>query len=1114
MEEQTFYSIILRHDTSTKWMVNNPILSLGEYGVEDDTHKVKRGDGESKWSELVYEDFGLTYIVTYSNLTGEVTDNEKLKNALESKVQKDTFTDVDNKVVSAINLTDEEGTITTISKIMKDISSAGTSKNILKIVSNDNSVQGYWTITDDGARVLDIRARSSIDDYQVGFRYYEDQLCFHNNRLYRCIETYDAAEQFDETKWVILASLRSNDIKFDNKVSGLEAEDVKNAIDELTDRTNHRVKTTSKSSKVYGTDENGEQFTYDIEFFGKVDTVNGVKATANKNVQIDGNDIPVDKTAEEKTTINEALDSKVAKDVTDSKIVQNVSMSYNEENGKLSLDKELVSLADGSKETQSQEIDVVSEKELSDTKQELENSINTLTETVANNKLDIETIVSNNKAEIESTVSKNKEEIENTVAENKADIEKKLTDATNTLSESIENTKQELSNKEAEDIEAVYNKIETTKSEVLSKEAEDFLGLQNQLASAKSDLEAKIDAKGSSVTEETDTKLAAKVNKSIGSSLITSIEVSEESDDPTIKITSADTETENKTITHLHISSKGNISTYKDAEDHIIVDSTEMDKSIAANAKQIEIQGTSIVANETATNNLGKRVTEAEKHIALHDQTFTQVKDDIATNANGVSDNKNKLLSHDLEISAMKEKEAKDITDANNAIAANSAKITNINQTLLDYNDKMQETAKTLAETNDNILNHESRIQVVEKKATEAEASAKAIENAKLDKTFADSVLEKVSLGNLADQDVLVIDQNLVNPETYSKTKSSLRITSKDNTLVGKTLTDDDGNIIGVDLATNLDVDVNYFVTSELLTPTIPIENIINLNSLTATDKTEVEVQDIISDAEGTWARVSSINKTLGTCVAITFAKQARATWGTIKGTLADQTDLQRELNTLQTNINDEATARGNDKVELEGKISQAESNAGDYTDTQLESLHTTVIGEIGQAKSDVEAKLTTTEETLNNKINTVQSTLEESIATAKTGAETTANAYTDSKISDAKTEADTKYVAKTSGVNKVYGTDANGNQTSYDKSSFGKVDTVNNKTPDAGKNVTLTSEDIGYDNTTSTLKATTVKGAVDELKSAVDSVASQLNLDLTQIYNKLVEINSETTDE
>ena len=64
MEEQ-FYTIVLRHDTSTLWLVNDPILSLGEYGVEDDTHKVKRGDGESKWSELTYEDL---FIEKYDKL--------------------------------------------------------------------------------------------------------------------------------------------------------------------------------------------------------------------------------------------------------------------------------------------------------------------------------------------------------------------------------------------------------------------------------------------------------------------------------------------------------------------------------------------------------------------------------------------------------------------------------------------------------------------------------------------------------------------------------------------------------------------------------------------------------------------------------------------------------------------------------------------------------------------------------------------------------------------------------------------------------------------------------------------------------------------------------------
>ena len=90
MEEQ-FYTIVLRHDTSTMWLVNDPILSLGEYGVEDDTHKVKRGDGESKWSELTYEDFGLQYIVTFANLHGDLKDNETLMTEFDKKLSKNVF---------------------------------------------------------------------------------------------------------------------------------------------------------------------------------------------------------------------------------------------------------------------------------------------------------------------------------------------------------------------------------------------------------------------------------------------------------------------------------------------------------------------------------------------------------------------------------------------------------------------------------------------------------------------------------------------------------------------------------------------------------------------------------------------------------------------------------------------------------------------------------------------------------------------------------------------------------------------------------------------------------------------------------------------------------------
>ena len=63
MDEETKYKIILRHDTSSNWTINNPILVFGEYGIEDDTHRVKRGDGQTDWINLPYETFGLEEII-------------------------------------------------------------------------------------------------------------------------------------------------------------------------------------------------------------------------------------------------------------------------------------------------------------------------------------------------------------------------------------------------------------------------------------------------------------------------------------------------------------------------------------------------------------------------------------------------------------------------------------------------------------------------------------------------------------------------------------------------------------------------------------------------------------------------------------------------------------------------------------------------------------------------------------------------------------------------------------------------------------------------------------------------------------------------------------------
>lgn len=46
--------IKLRRDTSTRWENINPILSLGEPGLETDTGKIKYGDGISTWNTLDY----------------------------------------------------------------------------------------------------------------------------------------------------------------------------------------------------------------------------------------------------------------------------------------------------------------------------------------------------------------------------------------------------------------------------------------------------------------------------------------------------------------------------------------------------------------------------------------------------------------------------------------------------------------------------------------------------------------------------------------------------------------------------------------------------------------------------------------------------------------------------------------------------------------------------------------------------------------------------------------------------------------------------------------------------------------------------------------------------
>lgn len=71
--------IQLRRATAASWTSVNPILALGEVGIETDTYKLKVGNGTSQWSSLAYfvhawaDITGKPDLTSYATLTGTQT---------------------------------------------------------------------------------------------------------------------------------------------------------------------------------------------------------------------------------------------------------------------------------------------------------------------------------------------------------------------------------------------------------------------------------------------------------------------------------------------------------------------------------------------------------------------------------------------------------------------------------------------------------------------------------------------------------------------------------------------------------------------------------------------------------------------------------------------------------------------------------------------------------------------------------------------------------------------------------------------------------------------------------------------------------------------------------
>ena len=111
--------------------------------------------------------------------------------------------------------------------------------------------------------------------------------------------------------------VNNNYTNLNNKITNLNSNisnslnsinlNISNLDNRVTNIDNNKVSKTNSANKVYGTDENGNQTTYNKVDFGKVDTINNVQADANKNVQIDASNINVDDTDLNPITIQTKL---------------------------------------------------------------------------------------------------------------------------------------------------------------------------------------------------------------------------------------------------------------------------------------------------------------------------------------------------------------------------------------------------------------------------------------------------------------------------------------------------------------------------------------------------------------------------------------------------------------------------------------------------------------------------------------------------------------------------------------------------------------------------------------------------------------------------------------
>ena len=909
-DEKQFYTIILRHDTSSNWMANNPILALGEYGVEDDTHRVKRGDGESTWESLSYETFGLEFIVTYANLTGNIEDNAELTEALNDKVSMSVFGEGNTKIVTGISILSDVGVIGKITKVSTDLSTGAVTSDSILIQSTDNSLTGTWSIDATGARILDLHSVNRITDFQTEHRYIQNEFCIFNRRIYKCKATFTSTDIFNEDNWDLITSIYATDIVYNPAGNELASETVQGAIDEVVEILKQKVSKTSLPNKVYGTNHLGDQQFIDRDALRKVDTVNGIEANqATKNVQIDANDINYDDNVTPKQTIKQVLDSKVDKNILgeNGTVVTNMTVGYSEEQGGVTITTENKSLSTGEVTEKTQSFDVVSQTELDKAVQELtaqtqENLTNVTN--VINERIDTEV-----------------ETLNNTINNNKQDIETKLTNGLNTkidkdIADSLVSgiaVSQVEENEVMEPTLKITSKNTDTKTEIVQNVHFKAVGdIQTKMENDhiivdSTNIDKKVQANIDHLTQvdtrltNNETEIASLQQHDVNHESVLATHTQQIANHET-RIAANETHLTNvdNEIAELTQQHNTDITDIKNTNAQQEAHLTRLDQMDEEHTQQIQANADAIVETNKNVSKNAQDITNLENKVVVYNEERNiDVENNIALKNNmmltgatptqyyNLASMKTYNLGLENELTQTEFGTSKVHMNLN-SLDRPTIELPSSEKHEISYKDEL-DTAKTEINANIEDLNNAIN-ETINTKLTE-------LDNKKIDKTFTNNLVNTLTYTGPQNSELFKLNKQDINPNDNSTSNSTFTIKSSDNTLVATPIMDSE-NLVGIDLATNLDIDVHYFVTSEILNTTIPSDNTIQISSLTDTTSDNVEVKDIVSDTEGTWARVQEVDTEAGTLKCVTFAKHAQAVWGTVKGNIQDQQDLQEQFNT------------------------------------------------------------------------------------------------------------------------------------------------------------------------------------------------------------------------